>query len=55
MAAMWLSDAELTQVYREFVAVLQPRLANPPKRGRKRRVLGTVLLPGSDTNPALTK
>jgi hypothetical protein len=26
--------------------VLLPRLANPPRAGRRRRILGTVLLPG---------
>jgi hypothetical protein len=46
MAAMWLDDAELTELFRELVTVLQPRLANAPKAGRKRRILGTVLLPG---------
>ena len=28
--------------------VLQPRLANPPRPGRRRRILGTVLIPGED-------
>jgi hypothetical protein len=28
--------------------VLQPRVANPPRPGRKRRILGYVLLPGTE-------
>lgn len=50
LAAMWLDDVELTEMLRELVTVLQPRLANAPKPGRKRRILGTVLLPGSDSS-----
>jgi hypothetical protein len=41
MAGMWVEFA------RELVTVVQPRLANAPKPGRKRRILGTVLLPGT--------
>ncbi len=48
LAGMWLDDAELTELVRELVGALQPRLAHAPKPGRKRRILGTVLLPGSD-------
>jgi hypothetical protein len=43
---MWLDDAELAELARELNIVLQPRLANPPKAGRTRRILATVLLPG---------
>jgi hypothetical protein len=46
MAGLWLDDAELAELARDMYAVLQPRLANPPKAGRRRRLLGTVLLPG---------
>jgi Helix-turn-helix domain len=46
LAGMWLDDAELTELLRELVTVLQPRLANAPSAGRKRRILGSVLLPG---------
>jgi hypothetical protein len=49
MAGMWLDDVELMELLRELVGVLQPRLANAPKPGRKRRILGTVLLPGTDS------
>jgi hypothetical protein len=48
LAGMWLSDAELTKLAHELIAVVQPRLANAPKRGRKRRIFGTILLPGAD-------
>jgi hypothetical protein len=46
LAGLWLSDAELAAFLRDLARVIQPRLANPPKRGRRRRILGTVLLPG---------
>jgi Helix-turn-helix domain len=46
MAGMWLTDAEFADLLREIVTVVQPRLANPPERGRTRRILATVLLPG---------
>jgi hypothetical protein len=47
-AGLWLDDAEFTELMRELARVLQPRLANPPQPGRKRRILSTVLLPGSE-------
>jgi helix-turn-helix protein len=46
MAGMWLSDTELLELGRELYAVLQPRLASPPKPGRKRHLLATVFIPG---------
>src|SRR6266498_2412989 len=49
MAGLWLDDAELTELQRELLRVLQPRLANPPAPGRKRRILGTILSPGGET------
>jgi hypothetical protein len=48
LLALWLTDAELTELARDIFAALQPRLANAPKRGRKRRILATILLPGSE-------
>jgi len=48
LVGLWLSDNELAELLRQILTVLQPRLANAPKRGRKRRILATVLLPGSD-------
>jgi hypothetical protein len=50
LAGMWLDDAELIELRHELLSVLQPRVANAPKPGRKRRILGSVLLPGSDTD-----
>lgn len=48
LAGMWLDDSEFAELARELVAVIQPRLSNAPKVGRKRRILGTVFLPGSE-------
>lgn len=48
-AAMWLTDAELAEFFRELAAVVQPRLANPPTKGRRRRLAYSVFLPGSET------
>jgi hypothetical protein len=49
MAGMWLDEEERRELARELVTVLQPRLANAPKVGRKRWVLGTIVLPGDGT------
>jgi hypothetical protein len=49
MAAMWLDDDEYAGLLRDIARVLQPRLANQPAPGRKRRILGSVLLPGDET------
>lgn len=50
MAGMWLDDEELMELGRALVTVIQPRLANAPRPGRKRRIFGTVLLPGGDAD-----
>ncbi len=52
LAAMWLDDAELAELARELNILFQPRIANTPKQGRKRRILATVLLPGPDPDPS---
>ena len=49
MAGVWLDDAELTEFLRDLARVVQPRLANGPKPGRKRRILGSVLLLGEES------
>jgi hypothetical protein len=49
LAGLWLDDTEFDELMRELARVLQPRLANPPKPGRRRRILGSVLLPGEET------
>ncbi len=46
LAGLWLDDAEYAALLGELMRVLQPAAANPPRPGRKRRVLATVLLPG---------
>jgi DNA-binding HxlR family transcriptional regulator len=48
MAGIWLDDAELTEFLRELARVVQPRLANGPQPGRRRRIVGSVLLPGEE-------
>lgn len=48
MAGMWLDDAEFADLLQDLARVLQPRLANAPKAGRRRRILGSVLLPGEN-------
>ncbi len=54
LAGLWLSNTELTDFVRDLYTVVQPRLANGPKRGRRRRILATVLLPAGDPAPAHT-
>jgi hypothetical protein len=51
LIGLWLTDKELAELSRDMFAVLQPRVANGPKRARKRRILATVLVPGSE-NPS---
>jgi hypothetical protein len=46
IAGLWLDDTEFLELMRDLARVLQPRIANPPKPGRMRRILGYVLLPG---------
>jgi DNA-binding transcriptional ArsR family regulator len=46
IAGLWLDDTEFLELMRDLTRVLQPRIANPPKPGRTRRILGYVLLPG---------
>jgi Helix-turn-helix domain len=48
LAAMWLTDAEHADFLRDLGAIAQPRLANAPGGGRRRRVLYTVLLPAPE-------
>jgi len=50
LAALWLDDAEFADLLRDLARVIQPRLANPPRPGRKRRILGSVLLPGDEAS-----
>jgi hypothetical protein len=53
LAGMWLTDAEYAEYLGDLVAISQPRLANPPSRGRRRRIFYQVLLPAPQpTDPA---
>lgn len=54
LAGLWLDDTEFGDFVRDLARVVQPRLANPPGPGRRRRILGTVLLPGEDAPPSPT-
>jgi DNA-binding HxlR family transcriptional regulator len=51
LMGLWLDDEEFRELAREFARVLQPRLANPPRPGRRRRILGIVSLPGDEAPP----
>ncbi len=48
VAGLWLDDHEHAQFVRDLVRVIQPRAANAPRPGRRRRILGTVMLLGED-------
>jgi len=52
-AAMWLTNDELADFLRDLAAVVQPRLANPPARGRRRRMVYSVLLPAPESAESL--
>jgi hypothetical protein len=45
MGALWLTDAEFLDFARDLSAVVQPRLANAPGKGRRRRIVYSVFLP----------
>ena len=46
LSGVWLTDKELKEMSNELITVLQPRMANPPKAGRKRWLFGSIVLPG---------
>lgn len=48
LAGLWLDDAEFRDMLADLARVLQPRAANGPRKGRRRRILATVLLPGEE-------
>lgn len=48
VGAMWLTDAEFADLARDLRAVFQPRLANAPGKGRRRRVVYSVYLPAPE-------
>jgi Helix-turn-helix domain len=45
VGALWLTDAEFAELLRDLAIVFRPRLANPPGKGRRRRMVYTVFLP----------
>jgi predicted ArsR family transcriptional regulator len=49
LGALWLDDDEFATLLADLMRVLGPAAANPPRAGRKRRILATVLLPGDET------
>ena len=51
VGALWLTDAEFAQLLRDLSVVFQPRLANPPGKGRKRRMVYTAFLPAPEAAP----
>jgi Helix-turn-helix domain len=51
LAALWLSDAELTEFFGDLAGVVQPRLANPPTKNRRRRIVAGVILPAPEQQP----
>jgi hypothetical protein len=51
MGALWLTDAEFADLVRDLQTAFQPRLANAPGKGRRRRMVYTVLLPAPPEPP----
>ncbi|HEY0870585.1 MAG TPA: helix-turn-helix domain-containing protein [Acidothermaceae bacterium] len=48
MLAMWLTDAEYADFLHDVGVLVAPRLANAPGKGRRRRLVSTVMLPARD-------
>jgi DNA-binding transcriptional ArsR family regulator len=48
VGAMWLTDEEYIDLALELTAVYRERLANAPGKGRRRRMIYTVSLPGPE-------
>lgn len=48
IAGIWLDEAEYTALLQDLSRVVASRLANAPRKGRRRRILATVLLLGDD-------
>lgn len=48
VAGMWLTDSEFADFLRDLRTIAQPRLANAPGEGRRRRLVYTVLLPAPE-------
>jgi predicted DNA-binding transcriptional regulator YafY len=48
LSGMWLTDTEARTLARQFNEILLPATTNLPKRGRKRRYFGSILLPAPE-------
>jgi hypothetical protein len=48
VGALWLTDAEFAELLRDLSIVFQPRLANSPAPGRRRRMVYTAFLPAPE-------
>lgn len=48
LVGLWADDAEYDAMMTELTKVLAARFGNAPRKGRRRRILGYVLLPGED-------
>ena len=55
MGALWLTDAEYAELLRDLQTAFQPRLANAPGKGRRRRMVYTVLLPAPELKSSAAK
>jgi len=47
-SAMWLDDDEYTAFLHDVAAIVQPRAANGPRKGRRRRMVYSVFLPAPE-------
>jgi Helix-turn-helix domain len=45
---LWLTDAEYADMMLAIYRVLEPRRANAPRPGRRRRLIASVFLPGDE-------
>jgi DNA-binding transcriptional ArsR family regulator len=51
LAGMWLTDTEARTLARQLNELLVPATRNPPKRGRKRRYFGSIVIPAPLRTP----
>jgi DNA-binding transcriptional ArsR family regulator len=51
---IWLSDDELDELVEELRSALQRRMDHPPGRGRRRRLISTVVMPDDRSHPHQT-
>lgn len=47
-AALWLTEPEFAELIRDLITIVQPRLANAPGKGRRRRMLASIILPAPE-------